>query len=215
MARTNNLTNYLTDVADAIREKKGTTDTIPAASFDEEIKNLPSGGNNMLQQKIDLEGTAAYLFYNSYIKDFSFTSGLDLSRCSSVQRMFQSCYSVVTIPEYDASNAGSKYNTEAAIQSVFYSCSNLANFGGFKNLGKGYPTSAGANTSNLKFDVSGNSKLTHDSLMNIFNGLFDIASLGVKPQQVVIGTTNRAKLEATEEGRQAIENATNKGWNVS
>ena len=47
MARTDNLTNYLTDVADAIREKKGTTDVIPANTFDEEIKNLPSGGVNI------------------------------------------------------------------------------------------------------------------------------------------------------------------------
>ena len=47
MARTDNLTNYLTDVADAIREKKGTTDVIPANTFDEEIKNLPSGGGDV------------------------------------------------------------------------------------------------------------------------------------------------------------------------
>lgn len=44
MARTDNLNNFLTDVAEAIREKKGTTETINASSFDEEIKNLPSGG---------------------------------------------------------------------------------------------------------------------------------------------------------------------------
>lgn len=56
MARTNNLTDFLTDVADAIREKKGTSETIQASDFDTEIENLPSGGdvttiteiNNML-----------------------------------------------------------------------------------------------------------------------------------------------------------------------
>ena len=44
MARTNNLTNFLTDVAGAIKEKKGSEANIPAANFDTEIRNLPSQG---------------------------------------------------------------------------------------------------------------------------------------------------------------------------
>ena len=44
MARTNNLTNFLTDVAGAIKEKKGSEVNIPAANFDTEIRNLPSQG---------------------------------------------------------------------------------------------------------------------------------------------------------------------------
>lgn len=44
MARTNNLTNFLTDVAGAIKEKKGSETDIPAANFDTEIRNLPSQG---------------------------------------------------------------------------------------------------------------------------------------------------------------------------
>lgn len=45
MARTNTLGNFLTDVADAIRAKKGTQALIPAADFDTEIASIPSGGN--------------------------------------------------------------------------------------------------------------------------------------------------------------------------
>lgn len=44
MARTNNLSNFLTDVAGAIKEKKGSEVAIPAANFDTEIRNLPSQG---------------------------------------------------------------------------------------------------------------------------------------------------------------------------
>lgn len=44
MARTNNLTNFLTDVAAAIKTKKGSSATIPAANFDTEILALPSQG---------------------------------------------------------------------------------------------------------------------------------------------------------------------------
>ena len=43
MARTNSLANFLTDVANAIRTKKGTESTIAASAFDTEILNLPSG----------------------------------------------------------------------------------------------------------------------------------------------------------------------------
>lgn len=45
MARTDTLPHFLTDVADAIRTKKGTQGTIQASDFDTEIENLPSGGN--------------------------------------------------------------------------------------------------------------------------------------------------------------------------
>lgn len=43
MARVDNLENFLTDVAGAIREKKGTQDQIPAENFDTEIKSITSG----------------------------------------------------------------------------------------------------------------------------------------------------------------------------
>lgn len=46
MARTTNLTDFLTDVADAIRTKKGSQETIQASDFDTEIENLPSGGSS-------------------------------------------------------------------------------------------------------------------------------------------------------------------------
>lgn len=43
MADTSNLSNYLKDVADAIREKKGTEEQIPAANFDTEILSIETG----------------------------------------------------------------------------------------------------------------------------------------------------------------------------
>ena len=43
MARVNNLSNFLNDVADAIRTKKETTEQIPAANFDSEILSIETG----------------------------------------------------------------------------------------------------------------------------------------------------------------------------
>lgn len=44
MADTSNLTNYLKDVAKAIKNKKGTDEPILAANFDIEIETLNVGG---------------------------------------------------------------------------------------------------------------------------------------------------------------------------
>lgn len=57
MARIDNLSNFLTDVADAIREKKGSSDTILASDFDTEIENLPSGGGADLSEYFFTENT--------------------------------------------------------------------------------------------------------------------------------------------------------------
>ena len=44
MAKDNNLKDFLTDVADAIREKKGTTDLINPQDFSAEIASIETGG---------------------------------------------------------------------------------------------------------------------------------------------------------------------------
>ena len=46
MAKTDNLTDFLTDIADAIREKKGTTGTINPQDFSSEIASIESGGGS-------------------------------------------------------------------------------------------------------------------------------------------------------------------------
>lgn len=48
MADTSNLSNYLKDVADAIREKKEITEKIPAANFDTEILSIETGVDTSL-----------------------------------------------------------------------------------------------------------------------------------------------------------------------
>lgn len=45
MARTNNLTDFLTDVSSAIKQKTGDNTPIPASEFDTEILSIETGGN--------------------------------------------------------------------------------------------------------------------------------------------------------------------------
>lgn len=52
MARTDNLNNFLTDVANSIRTKTGKTDKIKASSFDTEIKSIETGGREPTLEEV-------------------------------------------------------------------------------------------------------------------------------------------------------------------
>lgn len=55
MARTDNLGNFLTDIAESIREKKGTTEKISASDFDTEIAKLEIGSAEANLQSKEVE----------------------------------------------------------------------------------------------------------------------------------------------------------------
>lgn len=55
MSKQDNLTDFLTDVADAIREKKGTSEKINPQDFSEEIRGIESG-NTFSEVMIDADG---------------------------------------------------------------------------------------------------------------------------------------------------------------
>lgn len=59
MAKNDNLTDFLVDVADAIREKKGTTELINPQDFASEIASIESGGGNGWTGHVDAEGLRA------------------------------------------------------------------------------------------------------------------------------------------------------------
>ena len=134
---------------------------------------------------------------------------LNTSKVIDFGSVFLSCSSLHTIPELDAS----KMNN---INSTFDNCTKLANFGGLLNIGQNY-TQKSANYYNYTFRLSSCNSLTHESLMNIINRLYDlnlrydVANGGtLYTQKLQIGSTNLAKLTSEE-----IAIATNKGWTVS
>ena len=51
MARIDTLSNFLTDVAEAIRTKGGTSEQISASDFDTAITNLPSDGGSEFESE--------------------------------------------------------------------------------------------------------------------------------------------------------------------
>ena len=151
---------------------------------------------------------------------FDTSNGQDFSSCFSNNSYLN------TLPAYDFSNAincNSMFNTCMQLKVVpllnlgkctnasnmFSRCQRLQTLGGFKDLGKAYLTTNSANYGDYKLDLSASSSITYESLMNVINNLYDIASAGVQPQQLVIGSTNLAKLTEEE-----IAIAQTKGWTV-
>lgn len=143
----------------------------------------------------------AYLCVNCY--SLKTIPKLDTSNINTFNAAFNNCYNMRSIPQMDASSCTN-------INAVIKNCNMLTDFGGFKNLGNAYSTAASANYSDYTLDINTCTLLTHESLMNVINGLYDIATKGCNTQSLVLGATNLAKL-TEDEMAIAIE----KGWNIS
>lgn len=102
MARIDSLGNFLTDVADAIREKKGTSDLISAEDFDTEIANLPSSGG--------LDWSAIGYSEEPQVIDDGYDYAVEIknnwdSTQTSLRYKFDGSTSLLYMPLVDTSNA--------------------------------------------------------------------------------------------------------------
>ena len=109
MARTNNLTNFLSDVATAIKAKKGDNTPIPASNFDTEIANL--------SQKVVIPN--GMKFQSSTFSELpEWLDEADFSNITNASSMFSSCTNLKKIENKDFSNASNKHL-------MFNGCTNL------------------------------------------------------------------------------------------
>lgn len=170
--------------------------------------------------------TSMRLFFNSCYNLISIPQ-LDTSKVTDMRSTFVNCFQLTGIPQLDTSKVTNMYMIfsgcsnlieiplldMSSVTSVYYcveNCYKLENLGGFKNLGQAYSTTSSANYTHYGLILLQSNQLTHDSLMNVINNLYDIATKGCNTQQLVLGSTNLAKLTAEE-----VAIATNKGWSVS
>ena len=169
------------------------------------IQNLFSNDRNLIYMPlVEMNPNATYGFgmFNS-CANLKEIAELDFSHVQTFQNMFSSCNNLKKVPLIDLSSA-------INIAGIFAFVNSLIKLEGFKDLGKAYSTSSSENYSLYELDLHLSTKLTHDSLMNVINNLYDIKTKGCNNQSLVLGSTNLAKLSAEE-----IAIATNKGWNVS
>ena len=142
MARVDNLDHFLTDVANAIRTKKSSQDSIQASSFDTAILSIPTGGgvdltdyfaSTLITGMWDEGGIKGII---KRLPDYTILDGTDCSNLFSgctelveipllntssvtnMSYMFSGCTSLTSIPEIDTSS-----NIEAS--GMFYGCTSL------------------------------------------------------------------------------------------
>ena len=137
MARTDNLNNFLTDVATAIRTKSGTSGTIQASAFDTAISNIPSGGGDdwsdigysSTPQAIDDIHDYSKDIYDNWDADnpYKFQNDtnlvilpeIDTSKMSDMSVMFSGCNNLREIKSIVMPTTNTNNN------SMFYNCINI------------------------------------------------------------------------------------------
>ena len=209
MARTNTLGNFLTDVAIAIRNKKGTTDTILASNFDTEIASIESGvdineylsdtitkGTSSsggwlktiikLRSPLTIEGNSAeYMFYGCPLNELP---QLDTSNVTNMSNMFYSCRNLTTIPQIDTSNV-----TE--MDSMFGYCSNLTTIPQIDTSKVNSMTYMFGNCTNLttipQLDTSNVTRM--DEMFKYCTNLTTIPQLNGEKLTAVVGAFNDCK----------------------
>ncbi len=126
----------------------------------------------------------------------------DTGKATEMREMFNECVALEEICELNCQNTKN-------VQGMFYNNSSLKTLGGLKELGKAY-TSSSVNYTAYNLNLTMSSNLTKQSLLNVINGLYDLASHNKVAQGLFLGDVNLAKITAEE-----VAIATNKGWNVS
>ena len=122
---------------------------------------------------------------------------LNTSKVFTMYAMYDGCNALTSVPVIDMSNVGDTTN-------MFNNCQKLTTISGLTNLGK-----PAIMITTKMFNYC--NALTHDSIMNIINGLYDRAAAGYPLSATLpLGSTNLSKLSDDEK---AI--ATNKGWTLS
>ena len=141
MARTDTLGHFLTDVANSIRNKKGTTDTIIASNFDTEIDSIETGLGKYAPRYI------SFYQYQGTELDYEIST-IDTSNVANMSNMFTNCSNLTSLDLsiFDTNNVTnmsymfsacssltslnlSSFNTSSVtnMSSMFRNCSKLTN----------------------------------------------------------------------------------------
>ena len=151
------------------------------------------------------------MFYSNKIPELILTC-FDTASLTNINHMFNMCSNLKTLDmsSFDMSKVNS-------VTQTWKNCNALTNLKFGYNLGKGY-TEKTVNYSSYTVDLSlPLGRLTHESLMSVINGLYDlnltydVANGGtLYTQSLRLSTLDKAKLNEEE-----IAIATNKGWVIS
>jgi hypothetical protein len=139
--------------------------------------------------------TASYMYY--YCESLQTAASFNFANFKDISYMYSYCKSLTSIPKMDCGKI-------EICNSFASSCSALTTLGGFTNLGQK------ANLTGTDWMLRYCSALTRDSILNVFNNLYDRASAGYSVLTFHINSTPLALLSEDD-----IAIATNKGWTIS
>ena len=146
------------------------------------------------------------MFYNANkLKEIPWL--INITAKPSMPNAFDGCTSLLTLNKINCEKVTNVSRATAQLNS-------LVDFGGLENIGKAYSVTSGTNDVYYTITFNSSPKITEQSLINVLNGLYDIATKGCKPQKLLLGSTELSKL-TSEEGQTALSNAQAKGWTVS
>ena len=116
------LTNKLTAIANAIREKTGSTNKLTLDEMPTAISNISSGGGDIPEEALNITGNCEYRFANGgwdwFINNYG--NRITTSSIASAQNMFN--FSKLTSIPF---NINLKTGSAITVSYVFASCSNL------------------------------------------------------------------------------------------
>ena len=125
MSKLNNLTDFLTSLANAFRSKLGTTATINPQDFDSKVSEVYDAGYEQGKSEggggIDLSSITNWSYFNHANSRAVLMELVDYDTTSNgtnFSYMFNACSNLTTIPELDTSK-GTNFN------SMFYGCTAL------------------------------------------------------------------------------------------
>lgn len=214
MARTDTLTNFLTDVADSIRNKTGKSDAIACEDFDTEIESISGGGDldwsaigydttpesitegYNYAKEIQEEWTPTSRLVDGY-KDVLICPYIDISSRTSLSLFAYQCRSLISIPLLDTSNVtdmGSTFSGCSALTIIpLLDTSNVANMSGTFAACSSLTTIPLLNTSNVTnmYNMVYNSpNLSNNSLDNILQMCIGATSYTGTKTLKTLGFTN-------------------------
>lgn len=235
MAKNNNLQDFLTNVANAIRTKTGATEPINAQNFSTEILNIQTGGGggNTLKNLLDATKSTYLLFYQykgvsvddliqpndtenvtnmtstfSNCPNLTTIPQLNTGNVNNMSDMFSYCYNLAIVPQLNTSKVTNMNNMFFSVPIETIPQFDVNNVNNMNNIFY--------NCSNLKsilmtgmkvsFDIHWSTRFERSDLLIILNNLGTVTTT----QTLKMGATNLAKL--TDEDK-AI--ATGKGWTLA
>ena len=215
------ISTALKAIADSIRIKTGTTDTMKLEEMPALIDCIETGGSginpewtdwsyfscnnnrNELLAKLKYSDTSKGTVFKSFVVNCSGITEMpefDTSEGEIFQGMFSGCTSLVKIPMLNMSKS---LGNTTAVQSMFSNCGALeyVRFQDKEGNTEGcFPVKA-----NMTSLFSACPNLTVDSLMSFINALTNI---GTSTYTVTIGSTNLAKLTSEQKAVATAKNIT-------